>query len=170
MAKLICPDCGAKMVLRWSGKFNRNFYGCTNFPKCRGTHGAHPDGSPLGVPGDTATKQGRIECHTLFDEVWKSENPQLKRKNAYRLLAKLMGLRTEDAHISSFSLDDCRRFKERWAEWQKKDNPDMQFFHLFTNDLKRMLADGSCPFSTDEVKAEITRREEHHKQLTQGRR
>jgi len=31
----ICPKCGAKMVLRRS-KYGKNFYGCSNYPKCNG--------------------------------------------------------------------------------------------------------------------------------------
>jgi len=31
----VCPKCGAKMVLRRS-KYGKNFYGCSNYPKCNG--------------------------------------------------------------------------------------------------------------------------------------
>ncbi len=36
--RLVCPKCGAKLVLRKTTKGNnagKNFYGCSNFPKCR---------------------------------------------------------------------------------------------------------------------------------------
>ncbi len=33
--KLICPNCGAKLILR-TGKYGK-FYGCSNYPKCRYT-------------------------------------------------------------------------------------------------------------------------------------
>lgn len=38
-AQPTCPKCGAPMVLRTAKKGNNSgnqFYGCTNFPKCRG--------------------------------------------------------------------------------------------------------------------------------------
>lgn len=38
-AQIICPKCGAPMVLRTAKKGNNSgnqFYGCTNYPKCRG--------------------------------------------------------------------------------------------------------------------------------------
>jgi len=31
-----CASCGAKMVERTSGKFARPFWGCANYPGCRG--------------------------------------------------------------------------------------------------------------------------------------
>ncbi|MFZ3120575.1 MAG: restriction endonuclease, partial [Variovorax sp.] len=31
-----CASCGTKMVERTSGKFARPFWGCANYPKCRG--------------------------------------------------------------------------------------------------------------------------------------
>ena len=39
-AKLVCPRCGAKLILRKAAKGNyagESFYGCSNFPKCRYT-------------------------------------------------------------------------------------------------------------------------------------
>jgi ssDNA-binding Zn-finger/Zn-ribbon topoisomerase 1 len=32
-----CPDCGGAMVSRVSGKDQRRFWGCRDFPRCRGT-------------------------------------------------------------------------------------------------------------------------------------
>jgi len=39
----ICPRCGGKLVLR-DGKYGR-FYGCSNYPRCRFTHG-HSKNTP----------------------------------------------------------------------------------------------------------------------------
>ena len=36
-AKNACPKCGAELVLRTNKKTNGQFYGCSQFPKCRGT-------------------------------------------------------------------------------------------------------------------------------------
>ena len=33
--KSICPECGSKVIVK-NGKYGE-FYGCTNFPKCRFT-------------------------------------------------------------------------------------------------------------------------------------
>jgi ssDNA-binding Zn-finger/Zn-ribbon topoisomerase 1 len=66
---LHCPDCGAMMSLRAS-KFGL-FYGCSMFPQCRATHGAHPWGAPLGIPAKRDTKMARIRAHAAFDRLWK---------------------------------------------------------------------------------------------------
>jgi len=49
MGQLTCPECGRRMRLR-NSRYGE-FYGCSGYPKCRITHGAYPDGRPLGVPG-----------------------------------------------------------------------------------------------------------------------
>lgn len=69
-----CPECGAPMFLRVTAKFktkdgkNKVFYGCSNFPECRGTHGAHPDGQPLGIPATAKVKKLRQEVHKLLEK------------------------------------------------------------------------------------------------------
>jgi ssDNA-binding Zn-finger/Zn-ribbon topoisomerase 1 len=80
-----CPDCGSKMILRTTDKIRtrdgkaRVFFGCSRFPECRGTHGAHPDGRPLGVPGNAEVKRLRREVHSLLDEIF-GEWKELSRK------------------------------------------------------------------------------------------
>lgn len=35
---ILCPKCGSPMILRGTvGRLERSFYGCTNFPVCKGT-------------------------------------------------------------------------------------------------------------------------------------
>lgn len=73
VAAVICPKCGAEMALRSTNKYllkdgsPRKFYGCSRWPDCDATHGAHPDGRPLGVPGTDEDKKGRIAAHATFD-------------------------------------------------------------------------------------------------------
>jgi ssDNA-binding Zn-finger/Zn-ribbon topoisomerase 1 len=114
---LECPECGAPMVLRTTRKFvakdgsPRVFYGCSRFPACKATHGAHQhDGRPFGIPADAATKVARIEAHEAFDVLWRSG--AMKRTAAYRLIAKLMGLSHEDAHIGRFTREQCHELVE----------------------------------------------------------
>ena len=57
------------MVLRKMAKFTwrngqpRLAYGCSRFAECRSTHGAHPDGKPLGDPADSEAKIMRMAAH-----------------------------------------------------------------------------------------------------------
>lgn len=102
---LECGECTSPMQLRES-KYGP-FYGCTNWPQCEGTHGAHPDGAPLGIPADKETKQWRMKTHDLFDQLWKKG--QYSRSEAYELLQRLTGLPEEDCHIARFDIETCQR-------------------------------------------------------------
>jgi hypothetical protein len=110
-----CPDCGADMVLRSTKRFTyrdgspRLFYGCVNWPACRGTHGAHPDGRPLGIPANAETKAARIRAHAAFDPIWQNTkgNKGVARRAAYDWLRRALGLE-ELPHIGEMSIDGCR--------------------------------------------------------------
>lgn len=113
MSKLICPECGKPMVLRRTSRYTypngepSRFWGCSAYPLCTATHGAHPDGTPLGTPANSETKQARIAAHAAFDRLWK-EGP-FSRREAYQELARLTGLSTDDAHIGKFDKPACER-------------------------------------------------------------
>ena len=64
---LTCPECGARMP--WQMSKYGGFYSCERYPICKGTHGAHPDGSPLGIPANWATKDARIKLRKLYPSV-----------------------------------------------------------------------------------------------------
>lgn len=107
-----CPECGARMVLRETAKFRypnsgspRRFYGCSNYPECKATHGAHPDGRPLGVPGDAATKQARIRAHNAF--FLYCEKHGLSRGEGYEWLQKSLGMAANECHIGRFDAETC---------------------------------------------------------------
>jgi ssDNA-binding Zn-finger/Zn-ribbon topoisomerase 1 len=104
---LDCPECGASMVLR-NSRYGP-FYGCIAYPKCKATHGAHEDGSPLGIPADKETKRWRMKCHEVFDQLWKNPEYCYSRREAYELLQRLTGLPEEEAHIGRFDIDTCKR-------------------------------------------------------------
>lgn len=116
---LKCPDCGARMRLRPSK--HGLFYSCSRFPYCRGTHGAHPDGAPLGAPSDRETKQARIRAHEYFDRLWKEAERmyggvdrkmvgrvrRIARTRAYEWLATQFLV--EEVHIGSMTIEECER-------------------------------------------------------------
>ena len=102
---LDCPECGAKMLLKPS-RFGL-FWGCENYPSCKTTHGAHPDGTPLGIPADKKTRDARMAAHAAFDELWRSG--LMTRSAAYRWLRQSMRLSAKEAHIARFSQSQCKR-------------------------------------------------------------
>ena len=112
-ADLPCPECGARMQLRSTPRFTyrdglpRQFYGCSRWPACPGSHGAHPDGSPVGVPANRETKAARMRAHAAFDALWKGG--ELSRADAYRWMRKALQLDAAEAHIGRFDIDLCER-------------------------------------------------------------
>lgn len=114
-----CPECNAPMVLRATAKYRypngdpRKFWGCSRFPECRAVHGAHPDGRPLGTPGDVETKEARMIAHERFDRLWKGAGRRMSRNAAYRLLQGVMGMGKEEAHIGRFTREQCEELVRR---------------------------------------------------------
>lgn len=100
-----CPNCGARMVPRVRREDQSPFWGCEKWPTCKTTHGAHPDGSPLGVPGTMEVKQARIRAHAAFDQLWK--DGRMHRNGAYALLARKMGITRGQCHIGAFDVEQC---------------------------------------------------------------
>ena len=125
---LTCPDCGADMVLRDIAGMGK-FYGCTRYPECRGTHGAHSDGRPLGIPADAETRAARIKAHEAFDALWEdalrmyddearlnswakeSRGPefllQVARTRAYAWLGWRLEMSAGDCHMGRLDLFHC---------------------------------------------------------------
>lgn len=63
-----CPECGKEMILRNSGY--GKFYACIGFPDCDCRHGAHPDGTPMGIPGNKEVRELRMEVHHICEQIW----------------------------------------------------------------------------------------------------
>lgn len=123
-----CPEkCGGTMVLRDSRR--GPFYGCSRHPWCDATHGAHPNGAPLGTPANRETKAARIAVHAVFDQLWQSPTAPFRtdaqgqpvsrtkaRRRAYAAVAGLLGL--EVFHIGEADVALCRRVevcvRETW--------------------------------------------------------
>lgn len=104
---VFCGECGSLMVQR-SSRFGP-FWGCSTFPTCRGTHGAHPDGTPLGTPANAETKVARIRAHDAFDTLWQTKK---ERRDAYHWMRKAMGMSKDQAHIGRFNIEQCSRLVE----------------------------------------------------------
>lgn len=127
MPPLPCPECGDWLHLKAS-RFGL-FYGCSRFPACRATHGAHPDGNPLGVPANKETKLARIAAHAAFDPLWeqiassyeirpmKSKSrrrnerhiKKRQRVRAYRWLAEQLQIGFDECHFGSFDIATCAK-------------------------------------------------------------
>jgi len=92
-----CPECGAEMILRKS-KYGM-FYGCSRFPLCKGTHGAHPNGKPLGFPGNKHLKRLRMLAHKELERhfgKWDGMDKKAKSK-----MYKWLRENTKSGHIGN---------------------------------------------------------------------
>jgi ssDNA-binding Zn-finger/Zn-ribbon topoisomerase 1 len=101
------------MVLRES-RFGL-FYGCVRYPACDTTHGAHADGTPLGVPANKETRQARMAAHAAFDQLWQGATKAGKksaRHKAYAWLREQLDLTKEECHIGRFDKAMCQRVIE----------------------------------------------------------
>ena len=118
---LICPECGAPMAFRPKSRYGP-FYGCTRFPECTATHGAHPDGRPLGIPANKETKLARMAAHEAFDRLWNTG--RMKRGRAYILMQDLMVMTEREAHIGRFTKEQCGKLIEEVERWEKEAEED----------------------------------------------
>lgn len=106
MIDLQCPECDESMILRDS-RFGL-FYGCSTYPDCKGTHGAHPDGRPLGKPANAETKKARMAAHKTFDRLWTSG--RMSRTKAYRWLKYSTRLPN---HIGEMDKNQCEELMKK---------------------------------------------------------
>ena len=110
-----CPESGCDGTMRLRPSRYGLFYGCTRFPRCKASHGAHPDGRPLGVPATKAVKDARIRAHAAFDPLWQSMPAATKREGRhnretmYRWLAEALGIPRDDCHMGTFDEATCER-------------------------------------------------------------
>lgn len=101
-----CPD-GHRMMLRAS-RYGP-FWGCIEFPLCRHTHGAHPDGRPLGTPAGPVVKAARVSAHAALDRLWKGRDAPMNRDAVYAWLRHTLSIPAVRCHIGLFDLPLCRR-------------------------------------------------------------
>lgn len=112
---LECPECGARLSLRKDHFGVR--YLCA--APCRGSHGAHPDGKPLGTPATAAVRRARSNAHETFDRLWRGG--PLTRSQAYAWMEKALGLDRGKGHIGMFDAGTCRRLEDACVQ----DFPDL---------------------------------------------
>lgn len=98
----LCADCGSEMVLKIGSR--GYIYKCTN---CDAIHFAHLDGHPHGKPADFQTRKARAKLHNIFDGLWKGG--LMMRRDAYRMLARIVGVDSRDVHIGKFSKEQCEK-------------------------------------------------------------
>lgn len=102
---LMCPECGANMVIR-SSKYGY-FYGCQEFylSGCPGRISATKDGTPSELPSDQHTKHARVMAQESFERLWKSG--KMTERDAFDWLCKAMKCSRGEAYIANFEVQKC---------------------------------------------------------------
>ena len=109
---LACPECSAPMELVWSSSFRlksgarKPLYRCYKWPECSGTHWAHPNGAPMGIPANKETRVLRQKVHAELNEIFPWKKKRAREATYTWLESHGFG------HIGSMSADDCRKVLE----------------------------------------------------------
>lgn len=88
--------------------YSRNYGPVWKCIACNAWVGCHKGTEePLGTPANAILRKARQQVHSVFDPLWR--NKHVRRGKAYELLAKMMGLAPEQAHIGMFDLQQCEK-------------------------------------------------------------
>jgi ssDNA-binding Zn-finger/Zn-ribbon topoisomerase 1 len=122
------PGCNGVLELRWSPRFERWFYGCSNYPDCNGVLPANRNGSPRGKPRTRELQGWRKKAHNAFDPLWKDGH--CTRPEAYLWLQAVMDMTKDEAHMFMMDMTNCKKVVEAvrthgpgtefWDQWWQK--------------------------------------------------
>lgn len=122
------PDCDGNLILKHRGD-GKPFYGCVRWPSCRGSVKAYPNGSPAGVPVDSATRKARAQVRALLNTVRQDEPVVSYQPGWFRtLLAEGQGVfrldllnRSACEEIRAHLLEDFPELRTRYDMLQDLD-------------------------------------------------
>lgn len=110
---MVCPYCQAPVEFCtgdrvYGSKFKHIFlYVCSRHPACDSYVGVHPNGYPKGTLADKPMREARKKAHAAFDPLWRIEKVFRTRSEAYRRLAKWLGIPQRQTHIGWFDEAMC---------------------------------------------------------------
>lgn len=144
-----CGECTAPMRLVDAGpgeryQEGRAYWRCSRAPGCTGVHGAHPDGSPLGIPGSRETNRARSQLHGLFDQLWKDRIFK-SRDDAYAWLRGVLRMSADDAHIARFDVATCQTVERFCREFEARCTPTTSPLVNFFDDPWELAPAGLDP-------------------------
>lgn len=143
-----CPYCGKEAI--WCenktiyGKNYGDSYMCYLCKDCDAYVGCHKNTTEsLGTMANKELRELRVHCHLEFDKFWKSG--YLKRREAYKYLAEIMGM--GEAHIGGFSIQECLKLL-------KKLNPGKNYMKNKILVLQGLPASGKSTFAKELMEKE----------------
>ena len=123
---VICPYCGGGAELVDSELVYWKSFGmvwiCKPCHAWVGTDKSSVGHKPLGTLANEELRNARKLAHAVFDTHWKTlvDNgyPRGKaRTQAYRKLAKLLGIELKDCHIAKFDVQGCKDVVTVCNDW-----------------------------------------------------
>lgn len=125
IARMKCPYCGSTVIYRSAdGIYKENskremLYVCSRYPVCDAYVRIHQGTRiPMGTPANGELRALRVQAHREFDLLHTSGI--MTRSQAYRWLAKLVGLPEKEAHIGNMGEYNCKRIIEKSREFLEK--------------------------------------------------
>lgn len=121
----VCPICNKNSVLVNGKKiyphrpdlYKLNFYACLDHPDyyC----GCHKGTTtPLGILANKEHRKLKMDCHAIFDPLWKSK--EFGRKDLYKKLSDAMDLPSEETHFGMFTIDQLKKAHSIIKKWNEK--------------------------------------------------
>ena len=125
-----CNLCGGKVEyitndrIYHGKKYGSGFaYLCTNCGAYTGTHVPWPR-QALGILADAEMRRLKMECHAIFDPLWRDEalrqNRRDARSNAYSRLANAMQIPFKDCHFGHFDKEQLLKALGILQDWKRK--------------------------------------------------
>lgn len=109
----VCPECKIEMVLRKTPRFTdrvgneKMFWACQNYPFCTMKVGAHPNGSPLGIPGDVETRHARIKLHDALAQKFAAGDWRTSKKWQRDEMYQWMRMHAPKRHVGWMTKEEC---------------------------------------------------------------
>ena len=69
--EVICPDCGGAMVSRANRRTGQRFWGCGNYPACKGTRNTDGDAR---YDSEPSPEQDEEELNSRSSERWREND------------------------------------------------------------------------------------------------
>lgn len=120
-----CPYCGAEPILKEAEEIYGKPFGrvwvCANYPECDSLVGCHAHTSrPFGLLANKRLRSLRHKAHIVFDQSWRRHGID-RRKNAYKELGHLMGLKPHGSHIGMMDEAQCERVIEIYSQREREE-------------------------------------------------
>lgn len=115
----VCPYCGKTAILvdgaalypTHTRLHEQKFWACIPCQAWVGCHKNSRHHAPLGRLADAKLRRAKINCHAVFDSLWRAEVKVSgcsigdARGSGYKWLAEQMGIDRRECHIGMFSLE-----------------------------------------------------------------